>query len=57
MDAGVESYLVSPTLPALAEQLEQAVTQRAQLTGGSRAAGRAGIGARLAIDASARPEH
>lgn len=57
MDAGVESYLVSPTVPALAEQLEQAVTRRAQLTGGSGAAGRAGIGGRLAIDAWARPEH
>lgn len=54
MDAGVETYLVSPTIPALAAQLEQAVTHPAQLTGGS-GPGRAGIGTRLAIDASGSP--
>lgn len=51
MDAGVETYLVTSTLPSLAAQLEQAVTHPAQLTAGSgAAASRAGIGTRLSID-------
>lgn len=54
MDAGVETYLVSPTIPALAAQLEQAVTHPPQLTGGT-GPERAGIGTRLAIDSSGRP--
>lgn len=39
MDAGAETYLVSPSIPALAAQLEQAVTERAALTGGARPGG------------------
>lgn len=52
MDAGVETYLVTSTIPSLAAQLEQAVTHPAQLTGGAggAGAGRAGIGTRLSID-------
>jgi hypothetical protein len=35
IDAGAETYLVSSTLSGLATQLNQAVAQRAQLTGGT----------------------
>jgi antitoxin (DNA-binding transcriptional repressor) of toxin-antitoxin stability system len=54
MDAGVETYLVSPTIPALAEQLEVAVTRPAQLTG-AEGNGRARLGTRLEIDAGFEP--
>ncbi|MBR7834994.1 hypothetical protein KDL01_17095 [Actinospica durhamensis] len=61
MDAGAETYLVSPSIPALAAQLEQAVTERAALTGGAWpgpggpggiSGGRRVIEGGLAIDAS-----
>jgi hypothetical protein len=35
LDAGAETYLTSTTVPRLASQLNRAITQRHQLTGGS----------------------
>lgn len=37
MEAGAQTYLMSTTIPALARQLDQAITQRPQLADGTTA--------------------
>jgi hypothetical protein len=37
LDAGAETYLTSTTIPRLAKQLDHAITQHHQITGGTTA--------------------
>ncbi|PSL52854.1 hypothetical protein B0I31_111141 [Saccharothrix carnea] len=55
MEAGAQTYLMSTTIPVLARQLDQAVTQRPQLADGTPARLELEAGAAKPVDHRAGP--